>query len=363
MTDREGVASNNAHGIAKTKPAQGYPHADAARYCFEAAEGSKNQFYLYCLRDGIRYYIQNSSNEHVYLTADTAKRTAFTVNAESNGRFSLRSAATNRYLNHWQDANGTVFAAWTDKNAGSYFYLWRGEPITEDPWQLSGKSYGLLYWNDSIYGKALMAAEGKSRSLAAKELIVMSDRQDNTDKLFVPNDSDISMWTFRWVGGESYSLQAGSGKYLSITDKGLALSDELTESCKLQVVPGTGTSAGRICLQASGKTLTYSGTVAGGFTAGGKAGMEWLYLVGESELTSEYVMPYAAAKVSVSSAEVTNGARVVLYTRAWNDTDKKYEFYVVDHDGTLVRAFENGDKRESERCRMGKGRMWTKSAS
>lgn len=195
-----------------------------------------------------------------------------------------------------------------------------------------------------------MSSAGGSGNLQAKELIVLSKQNNNTDKLFVPNDSDISMWTFQWIEGDLYYLKStvnGSEKYLSIGRNGaLTLSDpptDGTDDCKIQVIPGSGVNAGKICLKANGKTLTYSGTLANGFKTGGTAGTEWLYLVEPSELTTEYLMPYSANKVSVSDGSVTNGSRIVLYTRVWNDTTKKYEFYVVDYDGSLVRAYESGD--------------------
>ena len=350
LTDTEGVATNNAHGILKTKPAQSYPHEDAARYYLEAVEGQTSQFYLYCLKNGSRYYVQNSSNEHVYLTEDETKRTAFKVTAESGSTFSFQSTATKRYLNHWQDNNGTVFAAWTEKNAGSKLSIWTEDADIEEPFNLDGKTYGLMYWSEGIYGKAMMASPGDNGSLAAKELIVMSEKDDNTDKLFVPNDSDISMWTFEWIAGDLYALKTVTGgayRYLNISSDGqLYLSNTLTADGRLQVVPGSGTNAGRICLKANGKTLTYSGVLANGFRTGGTAGTEWLNLVQMSELTSDYVLPYSAGKVSISDQAITNGSRIILYTRAWNDTAKKYEFYVIEHDGTLVRAYENGDEIE-----------------
>ena len=48
--------------------------------------------------------------------------------------------------------------------------------------------------------------------------------------------------------------------------------------------------------------------------------------------------------MSISDTQsVADGARVIVYTRAWNEVDKKYEFYAIDHDGSLVRCYESGD--------------------
>ena len=59
-------------------------------------------------------------------------------------------------------------------------------------------------------------------------------------------------------------------------------------------------------------------------------------------------MVYTAKKVSVSGPvkddgtidyEVKDGEQVVLYTRIWNATTLEYEYYAVDYDGMLVRAY------------------------
>lgn len=166
-----------------------------------------------------------------------------------------------------------------------------------------------------------------------------------TAKLFVPNDSDASLWTFRWIDNNYYLTATvdDSTRYLKITASGLSLVNTPDDSCKIQVVPGTGTHAGQICLKAGNTTLTYSGTASGGFSVGGSAGSEWLYLVGASELTSDYFLTYSASKVSVSDKSVENGSRIIVYTRAWDDVKKKYVFYAIDHDGTLVPCYESGD--------------------
>ena len=348
LTDETALGSQdkNTTGIVKTKPAQNYPADAAVRYYFEAAENTNNQFYIYCLKEEVPYYIRNTGDANVYLTNDESQRTAFTILLDNNKRFRFQNG--DRYLNMWNGANANHIAAWNNPTDGNnYFYIWHYLNLDTDPYDLSGKTYGLMYWNDSIYGKAMMASSGRNNNLQAMELIVLSEKTDNTDKLFVPNDSDISMWTFEWISDDQYYLKSsvnGSEKYLSIGNNGaLALVDSPTASCRIQVIPGTGTSAGKISLKASGKTLTYSGELENGFKTGGAAGTEWLYLVESSELTSDYLMPYLASKVSVSDRSVTNGSKIVLYTRVWNDNAKKYEFYVVEHDGSLVRAYESGD--------------------
>lgn len=348
MTDIEDVANNNAHGITKTKPAQSFPSSEAVKYYMEAVAGETNRYYIYCLKGGTKYYLQNQSDEHLYLTSDEQNRTAFIVNAESNGRFSIQSTVTNRYLNNWQDANGKVFAFWTAKNAGSYLYLWHhNDAWTGDPYDLDGKSYGLMNWAGGVAGKAMMAKES-GNTLEAKALTVMSTA-NNSSQLFVPNDSDISMWTFHWIDQDKYymtAVESGSTKYLKITSNGLSLVSSQEEASQIQVVPGTATHAGQICLKSGNTTLTFSGTTAGGFNVGGSVGNEWLNLVELSELTPDYFLTYSATKVGVSDESITNGSRVIVYTRRWNDITLRYDYYAISSDGTLIPVYESGDSIE-----------------
>lgn len=343
-----GNSDRSTTGIVKTTPAQAYPSDAAAAYYFEAADG-EDQAYIYCIKDGQKYYIQNSgTNQQVYLTNNAAQKTAFTVYCDNTARFRFRSG--NRYLNMWNSTGGNHIAAWTDANdVGNYFYVWGKVTLQEnDPYQLDGQAYGLLRWNDGIYGMGLMAEPISSSALAAKEMIVMSQKDNRNDKLFVPNNGDITMWTFEWVQDTSYALKAKVGgvtKYLSISSSGISLSNTISDFCKLKVIPGTGVNEGRISLQGLyNQTMTYA-NVNDGFVVGGAAGSEWLYLVNLSELTTDYIMPYSASKVSVSDEEnVSNGSRIIIYTRTWNDKLKKYELYAVDHDGSLVRCYESGDE-------------------
>lgn len=94
LSDTESIATNGAHGITKTRPARSFPTADAGRYYFEPAEGDTNQYYLFCLKEGQKYYIENRSAEHIYLTENAENKTAFIVTDESNSRFSLQSTVT-----------------------------------------------------------------------------------------------------------------------------------------------------------------------------------------------------------------------------------------------------------------------------
>ncbi len=343
------TSDSSRTGITKTKPAVTTPEGTTsqvkAKYYFEQVEGTSNQFYVYCYAtDGTtRQYVYNGGNNSLSFTTEE-NRTAFTLTSIGNSIFRLNNGAW--YWNMQGNAAGKRFCSYNNANDGNNsIVFWVYENTDSDPYELGGKSFGLMNWNGEVSGRAMMASSATSGALDAKSLIVLS-KSDNSEQLFVPNDSDISMWEFEWLNNDNYRLKTvvdGSVRYLSVSAQGLSLKATPDDTCAIQVIPGAGNHAGQICLKAGGTTLCYSGALADGFTVGGTAGSEWLNLVDLSELTSDYFMTYTASKVSVSDPAVTNGSHVIVYTRTWNDDTKKYEFYAVDSDGSLVRCFENGD--------------------
>ena len=334
-------------GITKTKPAQNTPASAAVPYYFERITPDGNTFYIYCLADdGVtKRYIVNSSNS-LNLTTTVSERTAFTITVNASAYFNAKSPS-GYYINQQNSANGQSFAAWnTDGDNNNNLYIWRHLTIATDPYNLNGRSYGLLNWSGSVAGRAMLA-EQNGNALKAKALDVMVHQNNPDQRLFVPKNSDIDFWTFEWVRNDLYHLYADTAngrKYLNITASGLVLLDSVDANTGLiKVTPGTGTRDGQLTLSANNRTLTYMGSVADGFATGGTAGSEWLYLVARSELTSDYYMVYSARKVSVSDPEVTNGSEIIIYTRVWDDSAKKYKYYALDHDGSLVQCFEYGD--------------------
>ncbi len=343
-------------GIGKTKPAQNYPAANAALYYFERI-GTSNQFYLYCYADDgtTRQYVRNENNNSLLLRngadAAAAGATAFTVKVDSE-RFTFNNGVW--YINMQGGANGTRFCSYnSSSDVNNNMYIWYYADADKDPYELDGKTYGFMNWEGGVAGRGLMAEEGDVTAqgystLKAKSMTVMST-SNYSDQLFVPNDSDISMWTFRWISGDRYLLSTvvdGSTKYLRIGENGPSLVSETDSSCEIRVIPGAGARSTQICLASGNRTLTFSGSTDQGYSIGGEVGREWLYLVELSELTSEYIRTYSAEKISVSDPNLTNGSRVIVYTRVWNEETKKYEFYAIDHEGKLKRVFESGDRIE-----------------
>ena len=352
FTDGITQINNQRTGITKTKPDQSYPHSSAVMYYFEKVGETTGQYKVYCLdANNNPKYVTQSGNS-LNFTANVAAANTFTVQSFGSLVDTFKVEGDGGYFWNMQGgANGASFAAFnnaTDVNAKLYF--WYKDSFTdEDPYQLDNRTYGLMNWSGGVAGKAMMASSSAAGKLDAMALTVLTKSTNEEDKLFASDESDISQWTFHWVTDDKYHLSVvadGSTKYLKIDENGLSLVSDVNDASQIQVIPGEGARAGQACLKANGKTLTFSGTVAGGFTTGGSVGNEWLYFVNISELTSDYFMTYSAAKVSVSDPSVTNGSRVIVYTRSWNEAKKRYEFFAIDHDGSLVPCFESGDSIE-----------------
>ena len=360
-TNSPNKINNSRYGILRTDPAQSTPAAAAARYYFEFLDDNTDRVKIYCYDNDneTKKYVINSGNDHKSLSfvseseaATTQSNAAtFTVSAFPGLTNGFRIGASNGY--YWNlrggPTGGHEFASYnkaTDENARLYF--WDYYVSGDDVYGLDGRTVGLMNYNGHLMGKALMANEmDGGGALQALSMVVLEQEDDRDDKLYVTNDTDITEWTFEWVEDDRYYLKAdvgGSLRYLEITSNGPALvSGQPTDNCKLRVVPGSGNRAGQICLQCGSTTLTYSGSLSTGFTTGGDVGSEWLYFVEMTDLTPDYLMTYTARKVSVSDTSVTNGSHIILYTRIWNSSTRRYEYYAVDHDGSLVPCYDTGD--------------------
>ena len=321
-------------GILKTQPASSIPTSDAVVYFFESTEG--NKYYAYWVdTSSSKHYVKQDGNSLSFVT-ERSSATAFTITRESDYNWSVLGNG-GYYWNQQGNSNGKGFAAWADNNDGSKLQFWYPDAITSDVYGLDNKTYGIMHFTGGIAGRSLMANEIAGSDPAALEAEIMLVRTNsNSDKIYAPVDSNMTEWTFRWAENDKYYISA-NGQYLQIGTSGLSLGNTPQA---IQFIPGSGVNEGKFCLKAEGKTLTFSGKNAEGFSIGGTTGNEWLHFV---ELfngdQSQYLRTYSASKVSASA--VPNGASVIVYTRVWNGSG--YDFYAIKGDGTLLRCYENGD--------------------
>lgn len=309
--------------------------------------GGTDEFYLYTYVGGSKRYVKNTSGNLVGLVASGGTALTLSESGANDGTFYFKITNQDKWLQHSNGGKG--FRFWTDNNnaINSRISITKASSyaLPTDPYGLDGKTYGLMSYTNGLTGKALMANALGADALQALSMTVLANQNDREDFIFTPKDSGITRWIFHNVRDDLYYLTAkvdGTTKYLKIDANGVYLSDE---PCEIQIIPGTNAHAGEICLRANGTTLTYSGAIDTGFFVGGTVGSEWLHFVEETLLTSDYYMVHAADKVSISDRDrVPDGAKVIVYTRVWNTNKKRYDFYAINHDGSLLPVYESGDE-------------------
>ena len=329
----------------------------AADWYFEKADEDGSTFYIYTIVGSAKKYIhQKTANDNLIELADQG--TAFVLSEASDklGTFIFKHSSEGRYLQHSGSGGGIRFYTDADNQTNARIYITNPNPAGSgnDPYELGGKSFGIAY-NDNSTKAAAMSAGGKTVSnqsrLGGIDMLIRADVLTNTGILLVAENSDIQEWTFESVEKDSYRIKTtvdGSEKYLNINSGDVTLVDGPDDASLIQVTPGTGTNKGKWHFTVNGYSLNFSGSAANGFNAANNSNVTtWLNLVEKSTLTEEDFVEYSARKISASDDILSGSAegktKVIIYTRVWNDDTRKYEFYAVDHDGSLVRVYESGD--------------------
>ena len=326
----------------------------AAEWYFEIISGTENTYYIYTMVDGVKKYIhQKSDNNNIELADAGTPITLSEAGSDTPYRFLLKHSSQNRWLQHSNGGGGIRFYTEKSDKTNSRIYITDAASMTpaDDPYGLDGKSFGIAYHDESVTAAALTAeARSNQQRLVGTDLLIRPDVLENEGYLLVSEGSDITEWTFECVQQDQYYLTAtvdGTKKYLTFNGSNIYLSD--TPDLQKSVItarPGTGENAGKWHFVVGNYALNLPGKSSDGFNAvTGNGATTWLNLVEKSFLNEEDFTLYSAQKVSVSdTVNVYNGQQVVIYTRIWNETAKKYEFYAVDHDGSLIRVYESGDQ-------------------
>jgi len=317
----------------------------AAEWYFETT-GTDGQYYIYTMVGAEKRYIHQTGSGANTIELSAGSKTAFTVSMPENGKLLIKHATQNRWLQH--SIGGGGIRLWTDANNATNSRMTFSYPesyvVNDDPYELDGRSWGVAYNDESVTAGAMMAQAAGSR-LAQTSMLIRPDVLNNDGSLLVAENTDISMWTFHAQGMQTYTMSAtadGAVKYLKMSGATVSLVDDPAEATALKATPGTGARSGKWQLSANGYVLNYTKDGFAGVT--GNPGTSWLSFVRESSISQDDFTLYNARKVSVSdTTNVPDGAQVVIYTRVWNDTTKRYEFYVVDHNGTLARCYDTGD--------------------
>ena len=332
---------------------------DAGDWFFESA-GGDNQYYIYCMNGAARNYIWTYDSNKIRL--DTTNKTLFTVaeTSKNTGTFYIYTVIGNK--NYALSVRGIKNFFLENRNNGvnanERVIITKSSKIPDDYYELDGKTYCIAYYEESVYGAGLIAEEkigsGKHR-LTAMQVLVRPDVIYNSGEMLIAQDADLSEWTFHCQGGTSYYITTeigGETKYLTLNgDDNLTLeSTPNPQKSLFTVTSGSGKFKNKYKLVAGSYSLALSGgKVTNGFVSSANGGdYAWLNLVEPTSiLTDDDFVVYSAEKVDISDRNMVPGldpqkAQIVIFSRTWNDTEKKYEYYIVNSDGSLLRAYESG---------------------
>lgn len=321
---------------------------------FEKVEGETNKFFISTLNaQSQRVYLRCPTNTTFGFTSDKAEATQYTVELYTSGvqgKFMI-SLGTSSTVWTFRGSTPSIQLGSKDDNRSKFEFIGAASPTEFDYYGLDGKTYNIVYHEESVKGAGLMAqgkTSGSQQRLTAIELLVRPNALEDGE-LLVAKDSDLTDWTFECIEANVYyitTLIGGTKKYMTLSGGNLTLADTPTNNSKIVVKSGTAGNAGKYNFSVGGNALTLmGGNYTNGFVSSSTGGnYSWLSLAQKTTFTEEDFVIYSAEKVSVSDKQrVKTGEQVIIYTRIWNDTLKKYEFYVVNYDGSLIRCFESGD--------------------
>ena len=347
MTNTSSIIKGTRKGINKTKPATDTPeNTNAVLYYFEPTE--EGRFYIYCLdNNGNPQYVRQVENSMFFDTKANAN--TFLIERFPNTTQKFRILGDNGY--YWNMQGGTggkTIAAFNnaeDENAKMTFHYYYEKEGS--PYDLDGKSFGIAWYDELSSGQAITAEPFNENVFKGQPLTLRPNILSNDGVLLLDSQTDVQMWTFEYVRDDKYYIKTnveGVEKYLSITSSGLKLLDTPDPATsEIRVMTGSEEHAGKFRFYVGNRSINMSNNLFASTTATNSS--IWMNLVERSEaLSEEDFVSYRAKKVNVSDTEhLKNGQKVVIYTRIWNKNTLKYDYYAIDHNGSLLRCYDSGD--------------------
>ena len=312
---------------------------DAAVWHFEPSP-SGDYYKIYTIIGGNKKYIHTKSGNEIELSDDGDDLTIEPVQ-NTTDCFNFIKKGTNKYLQHSNSGAGIRYydGSGVPSNSSMKAYFADTCIMPDDYYKLDGKSYGIMDYKSGAVGYALIADETNNAKLSH---LVIRDAESNSRTVFVDESSDITMWTFENVDKDNYRLTAQAGgekKYLKVSGNDLVLTSSESDASVFRIVPGANNS---VTISSSGKYIVYDNTNKK-FNLSQTSNT--LDLVAKTTINSTDNITYTANRISVSDGEnASNGKQLIVYTRIWDEVNKKYDFYAIDHDGSLKPCYASGDK-------------------
>ena len=165
------------------------------------------------------------------------------------------------------------FASYTSETK---LWMFTYTPIENDPYDLDGETYGLMYYENGTYGNALMDSDNNTKL----NQIVIREYEKST-KLNLNGSSGITDWQLEPTDtANKYRLKANNGKYLSFnsTNQTISLANSASEATSFEV---STQPDGTTLLYANGKAIIRDGLDFYKANAKGKE----LYVNSNSDIT------------------------------------------------------------------------------
>lgn len=320
--------------------------SDGAAYYFFEKSGNTYKMFCYDINNQKKYV--NNINKALGLVESETSGAAFTVAKKDNG-FTLKATNSWQFEEKGKTNNNQPDNVFVTGGTPQEMVLWyySSGSSEDDPFKLNNASpYGLMvYDNNNTIGSGLAADEANNFT----KMYSIETRVEETGSrqtLYITDNVDISDWKFIWVTGDQYKmLDTATNKYLTTSGGALAVTDNSEEATAFQVIPNSENSTKsqkRIRLKDtnSGKYISLNNN---SFTLGNTGADLWF--VKKANLESNQHITYTADRISVSDGErACDGQEVIIYTRIWNESEERYDFYAIDYDGSLKRCYAYGDK-------------------
>lgn len=323
--------------------------SEAAVWYFETVDATKYQYKIYTFAEGKKKYIHNKSGNLIELSEKQAD--TFQLSDSSTAKaFYFQLNGQSKWLQHSGSGDGIRY--WTDNSnaTNSRIKLYYADTYTvpDEPFTFDNKTYGLMSFTGGTHGYALMADSSDGNVHTLVELVTHQTADAEGVTLYVDEGSEVTRWTFHSAGTDQYTLSAsdenGNVQYLAVSGESLITADTPDAATAFQVISD---SKGRIQLLCEGGYVKYQPAAdpessATFIISPSSDANTWLSLLGFANLTDKDLITYSADRISVSDA--VNGQRVIVYTRLWDDDNKKYDMYAVDYNGRLYPCYASGGK-------------------
>ena len=328
--------------------------SQAGEWYFEETSGSNHTYYIYTIVDGQKKYLKNTTGNNVDLVdASDKTKMEFDISFADipTNKFYIKKADENKWLQWSNGGNG--FRLYGDKNNAnnSQIKITYKNPVIIDDFDLDGESYGIAFHDNSTKAAGMMSDAQDGSKLKAEDLTIRPSVLGGGGILLVSQETDLTNWTFEKTDDGTYYIKVtvnGAQKYVTMDGAAVTLEDAPDpEKSAFTAQLGIGANRGKYRFQIGRYALALpSGKTENGFS--GSTSLEnytWLNLVEKSDtLTNDDFVQYDAEKVNVSDrTEVRDGEDYILYTRVWNEETLKYDFYVVNYNGSLFQCYESGN--------------------